>query len=294
MVRSLRRAGKFSSSLLLNVSNINILIDCCEGVQYQLRKNKIKLSKIELILISHAHGDHYFGLIGLITTMSLLRRKKKLTIFCPEAVFKIIQYHIDISKIKLTYDLNMIKISYGDEMCIFENETFSIFKFPLKHSIETNGFLVKEKNKKRKLNIQNALKKNIDKVYFNKLKKGQNVINRDGLLIHYDEVKEYGQIPKSFAYCSDTVFFDKLVEYVNEVDLLYCETTFLKKHKDKAKITFHSTTIDAANLAKNAKVKKLLIGHFSSRYDSYDDFENEVKPIFNNVIISEEGKKILI
>ena len=249
------KPGKFSSSLLLNVFNINILIDCCEGVQYQLRKNKIKLSKIELILISHAHGDHYFGLIGLITTMSLLRRKKKLTIFCPEAVFKIIQYHIDISKIKLTYDLNMIKISYGDEMCIFENETFSIFKFPLKHSIETNGFLVKEKNKKRKLNIQNALKKNIDKVYFNKLKKGQNVINRDGLLIHYEEVTENGPIPKSFAYCSDTVFFDKLVEYVNEVDLLYCETTFLKKHKDKAKTTFHSTTIDAANLAKMQRLK---------------------------------------
>ena len=288
------KPGKFSSSLLLNVSNINILFDCCEGVQFQLRKNKIKLSKIELILISHAHGDHYFGLIGLITTMSLLRRKKKLTIFCPETVFKIIQFHINISKIKLSYDLNIIKISNLDEMCIFENQTFSIVKFPLKHSVETNGFLVKEKNKKRKLNIKNAIEKNIDKVYFNKLKKGQNVFNRDGLLINYEEVTEDGPIPKSFAYCSDTVFFDKLVDYVNEVDLLYCETTFLKKHKDKAKKTLHSTTIDAANLAKNAKVKKLLIGHFSSRYDSYDDFENEVKPIFNNVIISEEGKKILI
>ena len=286
------KAGLFSSSLLLNVSNTNILIDCCEGAQFQLRKNKIKLSKIEIILISHAHGDHYFGLIGLISTLSLMKRDKKLTLFCPLSVHKIVQAHLKFSKMNLSYELEIKVLNNQSRINILENNQFSIYAFPLKHSIYTNGFLIKEKEKKRKLILEKALEKNIDKIYYNKLTKKENVINNDGVEIDYKDVTKPGEKPKAFAYCSDTAYFDELINYIKGVDLLYCETTFLEKDKDKADLTLHSTSKDAATLAKKGRVKKLLIGHFSSRYDDNNDFITEAASIFENVIISEEGKKI--
>ena len=286
------KVGLFSTSLILNVCNSYVLIDCCEGVQNQLRKNKIKFSKIEIILISHAHGDHYFGLIGLISTLSLLKRDKKLTVFCPLSVFKIIQAHLKFSKMNLSYELDLKVLNNTSKINIFNNNHFSIEAFPLKHSIYTNGFLIREKEKKRRLILQKALDKNIDKIYFNKLTNRENVINNDGIEINYLDVTKEGDKAKAFAYCSDTAYFDELIDNIKGVDLLYCETTFLKKDKDKATVTLHSTTIDAATLAKKGNVKKLLIGHFSSRYDDYNDFITEVATIFKNVIISEEGKKI--
>ena len=286
------KVGLFSTSLILNVCNSYVLIDCCEGVQNQLRKNKIKFSKIEIILISHAHGDHYFGLIGLISTLSLLKRDKKLTVFCPLSVFKIIQAHLKFSKMNLSYELDLKVLNNTSKINIFNNNHFSIEAFPLKHSIYTNGFLIREKEKKRRLILQKALDKNIDKIYFNKLTNRENVINNDGIEINYLDVTKEGDKAKAFAYCSDTAYFDELINNIKGVDLLYCETTFLKKDKDKATVTLHSTTIDAATLAKKGNVKKLLIGHFSSRYDDYNDFITEVVTIFKNVIISEEGKKI--
>ena len=286
------KVGLFSTSLILNVCNSYVLIDCCEGVQNQLRKNKIKFSKIEIILISHAHGDHYFGLIGIISTLSLLKRDKKLTVFCPLSVFKIIQAHLKFSKMNLSYELDLKVLNNTSKINIFNNNHFSIEAFPLKHSIYTNGFLIREKEKKRRLILQKALDKNIDKIYFNKLTNRENVINNDGIEINYLDVTKEGDKAKAFAYCSDTAYFDELIDNIKGVDLLYCETTFLKKDKDKATVTLHSTTIDAATLAKKGNVKKLLIGHFSSRYDDYNDFITEVATIFKNVIISEEGKKI--
>ena len=286
------KIGMYSTSLLLQISNYDILIDCCEGVQFQIRKNKIKFSRIEIILISHAHGDHYFGLIGLISTLSLLRRNKKLTVFCPTSVLKIIQAHIKYSKIKLTYELNLIGLTENKMINIFENDNFLIDSFPLNHSIYTNGFLIKEKIKKRKLILEKALQFDIDKIYFNKLTKGYNVLNSNGIEINHLDVTTEGDKPKSFAYCSDTAYSDKLIDYVKNVDLLYCETTFLSADKERAKKTFHSTTIDAGILAKKSNVRKLLIGHFSSRYENYDLFKKEVSDIFPTVILSEEGKKI--
>ena len=288
------KLGKYSSSLLLNISNSYILIDCCEGVQFQLRKNKIKLSKIDIILISHAHGDHYFGLIGLISTLSLIKRKNKLKVFCPTSVLKIIQAHIKFSKMNLNYELDLISLNSQNEKNIYENPSFTIKTFPLKHSVYTNGFRIEEKKKRRKLLLDKALEYKIDKVYFNKLTKSENVFNSEGKEISYLEVTNEGPKPKSFAYCSDTAYFKELVNYITDVDLLYCETTFLEKDRDKALRTFHSTTIDAAKLAKKGRVKQLLIGHFSSRYDDYSMFFNEVFSIFENVIISEEGKKVQV
>ena len=218
-----------------------------EGAQFQLRKNKIKLSKIEIILISHAHGDHYFGLIGLISTLSLMKRNKKLTLFCPLSVLKIVQAHLKFSKMNLSYELEMKVLNNQSKINILENNQFSIYAFPLKHSVYTNGFLIREKEKKRKLILEKALEKNIDKIYYNKLTKKENVINNDGVEIDYKDVTKPGEKPKAFAYCSDTAYFDELINYIKGVDLLYCETTFLEKDKDKASLTLHSTSTDAVS-----------------------------------------------
>ncbi len=289
---ALPKLNKYSSSHLLEVCNKYILIDCCEGVQFQLKRNKIKYSKIELILITHAHGDHFFGLIGLITTLSLLKRDKVLKVFCPVPVLKIIQAHIKYAKLKLSYEIKFYGLKSDQSEIIYENKNYFIRTIPLKHSIYTNGFLIKEKLKKRKLLLDKAIENKINKIYFNKLTKGFNVINDDGIEINYLDVTVMGEKSKSFAYCSDTAYTESIIGLIKEVDLLYCESTFLEKHRDKAIITYHSTAKDAGTLALNAKVKKLIIGHFSSRYDNLDQFLSETKEIFKNVILSEEGKKI--
>ena len=195
---------------------------------------------------------------------------------------------------KLNYDLNLKSLNNQSEKIIFEDFNFIIKAFPLKHSVYTNGFRIEEKKKRRKLLIEKAIEYKIDRIYFNKLTKSENVFNEDGEEIDYTKVTTEGPKSKTFAYCSDTAYFDKLVDYIKCVDLLYCETTFLEKDRDKALSTLHSTTIDAAKLANKGEVKQLLIGHFSSRYDDYSIFLKEVALIFDNVTLCEEGKNIKV
>ena len=282
----------YSSSQILNIKNKYILIDCPEGIQFQLKNYRIKFSKIDFILISHAHGDHYFGLIGLISTYSLLRRKNKLTLFCPKVVSEIINTQMKISSMFLSYELEIIELNSNDSEKIYESNDFSVSTIPLKHSIYCNGFLFQEKNNKRKLNIDLAMKLNINKVYYNKLTKGENVFNEKGDEINYREVTSKGSKNKSYAYCSDTTYYTSIIEKISHVDLLYHESTFLEKDREKAKLTMHSTAMDAAKIARDAQVNKLIIGHFSSRYENLDLFVNEVKQIFQNVELAFDGKDI--
>ena len=282
----------YSSSQILYIKNKYILIDCPEGIQFQLKNFRIKFSKIDFIVISHAHGDHYFGLIGLISTYSLLRRKNKLTVFCPRVVSEIINTQMKISSMFLSYELEIIELNSNDSEKIYESNDFSISTIPLKHSIYCNGFLIQEKNNKRKLNVDLATKLNINKVYYNKLTKGENVFNEKGDEINYREVTFEGPKNKSYAYCSDTTYYPSIIEKISHVDLLYHESTFLEKDKEKAKLTMHSTAIDAAKIARDARVNKLIIGHFSSRYENLDLFISEVKQIFQNVELAFDGKDI--
>ena len=282
----------YSTSQILNIKNKYILIDCPEGVQFQLKNFRIKFSKIDFILISHAHGDHYFGLIGLISTYSLLRRKNKLKLFCPRVVSEIINAQMKISSMFLSYDLEIIELNSKKSEKIYESNDFSIFTIPLKHSIYSNGFLFQEKNNKRKLNLDLAQKLNINKVYYNKLTKGENVFNEKGKEIDFREVTLEGSKNKSYAFCSDTSYFPNIIQKISNVDLLYHESTFLEKDREKAKLTWHSTAKDAAKIARDAKVDKLIIGHFSSRYENLDLFINEVKQIFQNVELAYDGKDI--
>jgi len=289
---ALPRRGMYSTSQILNIKNKYILIDCPEGVQFQLKNFRIKFSKIDFILISHAHGDHYFGLIGLISTYSLLRRKNKLKLFCPRVVSEIINAQMKISSMFLSYDLEIIELNSKKSEKIYESNDFSIFTIPLKHSIYSNGFLFQEKNNKRKLNLDLAQKLNINKVYYNKLTKGENVFNEKGKEIDFREVTLEGSKNKSYAFCSDTSYFPNIIQKISNVDLLYHESTFLEKDREKAKLTWHSTAKDAAKIARDAKVDKLIIGHFSSRYENLDLFINEVKQIFQNVELAYDGKDI--
>ena len=282
----------YSTSQILNIKNKYILIDCPEGVQFQLKNFRIKFTKIDFILISHAHGDHYFGLIGLISTYSLLRRKNKLKLFCPRVVSEIINAQMKISSMFLSYDLEIIELNSKKSEKIYESNDFSIFTIPLKHSIYSNGFLFQEKNNKRKLNLDLAQKLNINKVYYNKLTKGENVFNEKGKEIDFREVTLEGSKNKSYAFCSDTSYFPNIIQKISNVDLLYHESTFLEKDREKAKLTWHSTAKDAAKIARDAKVDKLIIGHFSSRYENLDLFINEVKQIFQNVELAYDGKDI--
>ena len=289
---ALPKRGMYSSSQILNIKNKHILIDCPEGIQFQLKNFRIKFSKIDFILISHAHGDHYFGLIGLISTYSLLRRKNKLTVFCPRVVSEIINTQMKISSMFLSYELEVIELKSNDSEKIYESNDFSVSTIPLKHSIYCNGFLFQEKNNKRKLNIDLAMKLNINKVYYNKLTKGENVFNEKGDEIDYREVTSKGLKNKSYAYCSDTTYYPSIIEKITNVDVLYHESTFLEKDKEKAKLTMHSTAMDAAKIARDAQVNKLIIGHFSSRYENLDLFVNEVKQIFQNIELAFDGKDI--
>ena len=289
---ALPKRGMYSSSQILNIKNKHILIDCPEGIQFQLKSFRIKFSKIDFILISHAHGDHYFGLIGLISTYSLLRRKNKLSVFCPRVVSEILNTQMKISSMFISYELEIIELNSNDSEKIYESNDFSISTIPLKHSTYCNGFLFQEKNNKRKLNIDLALKLNINKVYYNKLTKGENVFNENGDEINYREVTSKGLKNKSYAYCSDTTYYPSIIEKISHVDLLYHESTFLEKDREKAKLTMHSTAMDAAKIARDAQVNKLIIGHFSSRYENLDLFVNEVKQIFQNVELAFDGKDI--
>ena len=289
---ALPKRGMYSSSQILNIKNKHILIDCPEGIQFQLKNFRIKFSKIDFILISHAHGDHYFGLIGLISTYSLLRRKNKLTVFCPRVVSEILNTQMKISSMFLSYELEIIELNSNDSEKIYESKDFSVSTIPLKHSIYCNGFLFQEKNNKRKLNVDLAMKLNINKVYYNKLTKGENVFNEKGDEIDYREVTSKGLKNKSYAYCSDTTYYPSIIEKITNVDVLYHESTFLEKDKEKAKLAMHSTAMDAAKIARDAQVNKLILGHFSSRYENLDLFVNEVKQIFQNIELAFDGKDI--
>ena len=289
---ALPKRGMYSTSQILNIKNKHILIDCPEGVQFQLKNFRIKFSKIDFILISHAHGDHYFGLIGLISTYSLLRRKNKLKLFCPRVVSDIINAQMKISSMFLSYELEIIELNSKKSVKIYESNDFSIFTIPLRHSIYSNGFLFQEKNNKRKLNLDLAQKFNINKVYYNKLTKGENVFNEKGEEIDYREVTSEGIKSKLYAFCSDTTYFPNIIKKISHANLLYHESTFLEKDREKAKLTWHSTAKDAAKIARDAKVDKLIIGHFSSRYENLDLFINEVKQIFQNVELAFDGKDI--
>ncbi|AGW85816.1 Ribonuclease Z [Blattabacterium sp. (Nauphoeta cinerea)] len=276
---------------ILEMKGFSFLIDCGEGTQVQLRKTKIKFNKIIHIFISHLHGDHFFGLIGLLSTFHLLGREKSVNIYAPKGLKEIINVHFKWSYTRLKYCINYIELSSQKLEKIMENDKIEIFSIPLKHRIYANGFLFREKPSNRKLNMEEIKKiPDIKIVNYQNLKLGKDFKTNDGQIIPNKKLTFDPPKILSYAFCSDTSFYLPIVEHIKYVDLLYHESTFLKTEENRAIHTGHSTANQAAHIAKKAKVKKLLLGHYSNRFPNIKEFEKEAKEIFSNVEASEALK----
>ncbi len=279
---------------VLEIQNNHFLIDCGEGTQVQLRRNKIKFSRIKHIFISHLHGDHFYGLIGLVSTFRLLNRDTELHIYGPRGIKEIITLQLKLASSWTSFPLIFHELTSKTPELIYENSKVSVTTIPLKHRIYTNGFLFREKSGDRKLLIDKAEEYNIDFTLFNSLKKGKDVISEDGKLIANHLVTADPLPPKSYAYCSDTVFDPDLVPLIEGVTALYHESTFLEDQAELAFPTKHSTAKQAATIAKEAGVEKLILGHYSTRYNDIEQFRIEASPIFSDIILADDGKEIIV
>jgi ribonuclease Z len=278
------------TSQVLEIKNRMFLIDCGEGTQVQLRKNKIKFSKINQVFISHLHGDHFFGLIGLISTFSLLGRTTDLHIYGPKGIKEIIILQLRLSNSWTNYGLYFHELESEESEVVFEDDKVLVTTIPLKHRVYTNGFLFQEKVGERKLNMDAVLNHEIESCYYQKIKNGKDITLDDGRLIA-NSVLTFDPIePKSYAFCSDTVFHEDIIPIIENVDVLYHESTFLESEESLANKTLHSTAKEAARIALKANAKQLILGHYSTRYESIALFKEEAKTIFPEVLLAEDGK----
>ena len=278
------------SAQLLNIAERFFLIDCGEGTQVQLRKYKTNFSKIDRIFISHLHGDHYFGLIGLLQTFHLLGRQKKIQIFGPPPLKEIIELQNSASHTELNYAIDFISTEPNSFEKIYEDTKVEVFSFPLNHKIPCTGFLFREKPWPRKIIKEKLDSYKISVSELHKLKAGYDVTDENGNTIPLKELTQDPPAPRSYAYCSDTRYTEKIIEIIRGVDLLYHESTFLEDMKERARKTMHSTAKEAAAIAVKSGAKKLLLGHFSSRYDDENEFLNEASAVFENCMLATEGK----
>ncbi|MDI9309716.1 MAG: ribonuclease Z [Limnohabitans sp.] len=277
------------TSQVLEINNKLFLIDCGEGTQVQLRKNKVKFSAINQIFISHLHGDHFYGLIGLISTFNLLNRVNPLTVYGPEGVKEVIKLQLRLSNSWPQYELNFVELTSNESEMIFEDDKVIVKTIPLKHRVYTNGFLFQEKPKERRLNIDIVQEYEIDKCYYQNIKNGRDIVLDDGRVIPNAELSFDPPAPKSYAFCSDTMYEESVIPIIKGVDVLYHEATFLNSEEHLAEKTMHSTAKQAALIAKQAEVKKLILGHYSTRYESIDLFKKQAKEIFENVLLADDG-----
>ncbi len=278
------------TSQVLEINNHLFLIDCGEGTQVELRRNKIKFSRINHIFISHLHGDHFFGLIGLVSTFRMLNRDNPLHIYGPKGIKEAITLQLKLSKSWTDYPLYFHELTNADSEIIFEDEKVMVSTIPLQHRIYCNGFLFQEKPGDRKLVMNKVLNYNIDKSYYKSIKKGKDAVLDDGKMIPNIELTEDPNPIKSYAFCSDTKYDEDKISIINEVTALYHESTFLESHKHLCTRTGHSTAIEAATIAKKANVKTLILGHYSTRYDNIEQFKDEALTVFENVEIGDDGK----
>jgi len=285
---ALPTSSRFPTAHLLNANERFFLIDCGEATQIQLRKYKIHFSKINHIFISHLHGDHYYGLLGLISSFSLLGRSNDLHIFAHKELDEFINFHF--KNYELGFNLVFHPIQNNFAGLLFEDKQLMISTFPLKHRIASNGFLFKEKQKEKNLIKEMVQYHQLSIKDILKIKQGEDFIDNDGKVIPNKNLTHLSFLPRSYAFCSDTAFEPAIVKYIEGVDLLYHESTFAENMAKRAEETGHSTAQQAAMIAEMAKAKKLLLGHFSARYKDLSVFESEASEIFQNTTNVTEGQ----
>jgi len=275
---------------ILEIKNHLFLIDCGEGTQVQLRRNKIKFSRISHIFISHLHGDHFFGLPGLISTFRLLGRKKEMHVYGPKGIKEAMTLLLKLGNSWTNFPLIFHELTSDKPEMIFQDHKVSVETIPLNHRIYTNGFLFREKPLERKLNIEAAKHYGIDKAYFKNIKYGKDITLENGTVVANTELTFDPPRSKSYAYCSDTGYMPELVPLIKEVDVLYHESTFLQSEAPLSIKTKHSTAREAATIGKDAQVRLLILGHFSTRYKSIELFKEEAQEVFPNVELADDGK----
>ncbi|MBX2894322.1 MAG: ribonuclease Z [Cyclobacteriaceae bacterium] len=281
--------GRFPTSQYLNIQNRHFLIDCGEGAQMQLMKYQLPVHKINYIFISHLHGDHYLGLMGLLFSMHLQKRVNDLHLYAQKGLDEIILLHLKYSKSALSYSIRFHVFDPEQQTILFEDAAVSVTTIPLTHKLPCAGFLFKEKTKPFKLDKQKLLP-GMKLQHLVLLKTGANVFDDSGNLRYRNSDFTLPPTPSySYAYCSDTAWNETMVDQLKHVDLLYHEATFMEAERDKAIETMHSTTLDAARIARQANVGKLLIGHFSARYRELEPVLAEAQTVFTNTALAIEG-----
>jgi len=277
------------SAQLINVHEKLFLFDCGEGTQVQLRKNRVRLQKINHIFISHLHGDHYFGLIGFITSMHLLGREKDLHIFAHPSLEKIIKLHLETSQTILKYGLIFHAIDPSLNEVILDNSTVTVSTLPMNHNFPTCGFLIREKQGRPNIRKDFVAGHDLSIDDFRLIKAGNDFIDADGHVYPHADITIPPGEARAYAYCTDTAYYEPLVPLIHEVDLLYHEATFMDDKEKDAEAKFHSTARQAAAIAKKAEVKKLMLGHYSARYKNLDGLLSEAKDVFPETILAEDG-----
>ncbi|MBT3749056.1 MAG: ribonuclease Z [Bacteroidetes bacterium] len=286
---ALPKPDRFTTAHVLNAHERFYLIDCGEGTQIQLRRYKIRFSKIHHIFISHLHGDHFFGLFGLLSSFNLMGRKVPLNLYGPEKLKNILDAVYGNMGEKMNYTINFFPLNWQDKQLLLETEKISVYSFPLDHKIQSCGFLFKEKKQAR--NLIKTAKEDYDLGIKEiiQLKNGEDVKRDTGDILSYKLLTNKSFTPRSYAYVSDTRYYEPLVDHIRDVDLLYHEATYLEEMSSQAQLTGHSTSMEAARIAKMAKVKKLVIGHFSTRYKSTAPLLEEAQNIFPNTFAAADG-----
>ena len=285
------RVNAYPTSQYLEINNRHFLIDCGEGTQRQMRKYKVGFSKIDHIFISHLHGDHFYGLVGLLSTYGILSRKKELHVYGPKGIKEVTLLQLKTSQSHAKYKIVFHELSSIKSELIFEDDKVSVSTIPLNHRVYTNGYLFKEKEKPKKLHMDNISNyEEIGRADYLNIKAGKDIILSTGEIIPNDELTLPPQKALSFAFCSDTMFKPDIVPIIKDVDLLYHEATFLADREDLAKKTKHSTSKQAAQIAKAANAKQLVVGHYSGRYKDISLFQKEAQEIFNNTELAVPGK----
>lgn len=279
--------NRHPTSQVVSHNGNNYLVDCGEGTQIQMIKYKIRRGKISHIFISHLHGDHYFGLVGLLNTFGLLSHQQELHVYGPAPLQQIVEMQMNVAETVLPYPLFFHTINKAE--VLVDDDKIKITCFPTTHRIECYGFLFEEKEGKRKLLIDKVKKKNIPVSFYTSLQNGIDYITPQGQRILNADVTTAPERGMKYAFCADTRYDENLLQYITGADMIYHETTYLDNMRERAFERFHATTKQAAEMAKKAGVKKLLIGHFSSKYSTLEHFEEEAREVFPNTELAIEG-----
>ncbi|HHL35474.1 MAG TPA: ribonuclease Z [Desulfobulbaceae bacterium] len=282
--------GRHPSGQVLHIRQHRFLIDCSEGVQFRMADLGISPFPIQQIFITHLHGDHYFGLVALLSSMILQGRKKPLSIFSPAGLEPIIRMQLEIAGKETGFPLQFVELlTEHDPYCVFENDDLAVWTLPLRHRIPVSGYLFREKAGQRKMIKEKIEEFGLSIEQIKAVKRGE-AIFLGGKKIPAERLSTDPEPPRSFAYCSDTAYFPELAGMIQNVDLLYHESTFVQADKARARRSMHATAKEAAMVARDAHAGKLLLGHFSGKYNGLGPLLEEARAVFPNTFLVEEGK----